>query len=130
MSAPMRKPRIDRVEIAFNDGVGGRFVGPRKRLKIIRTLLTELDFEPVSGKAEARVPWREMAESEIVKFGEPGLALKGARAREGLSQSELARKLGIPQSNLSKMESGRRPIGKKMAVRLARILKTDYRVFL
>jgi transcriptional regulator with XRE-family HTH domain len=48
----------------------------------------------------------------------------------GVSQSELARRLGIPQSNLSKMESGSRPIGKKMAARLAKVLKTDYRVFL
>lgn len=124
----MKKPRIDEVEIAFNDG--GHFVGPRKRLKLICTLLTELDFERVASKEEECLPWREVATAEIAKAGEPAAALKGARARIGMSQSELAEKLGIPQSNLSKMENGTRPIGKKMAARLAKILKTDYRVFL
>jgi transcriptional regulator with XRE-family HTH domain len=76
------------------------------------------------------MPWREVASDEIAKAGEAAVALKGARARLGLSQSDLARRLGIPQSNLSKMESGARPIGKKMAARLAKALKTNYRVFL
>jgi len=47
-----------------------------------------------------------------------------------MSQGELAKKLGIPQGNLSKMENGKRPIGKAMAKRLSEILNIDYRVFL
>lgn len=84
----------------------------------------------VASKGEERVPWREVAAVEISKAGEAAAALKGARARIGMNQRELAGKLGIPQSNLSKMENGTRPIGKKMAARLAAIFKTDYRVFL
>lgn len=128
MSAPMKKPRTDRIEIAFNDG--GRFIGPRRQLKLIRTLLTELDFERVTPKDRKSVPWREVAALKLSKGGEPAAALKGARQRLSISQSELAEKLGISQSNLSKMENGTRPIGKKMAARLAKLLKTDYRVFL
>ena len=64
------------------------------------------------------------------KFGRPGACLQGARVKEGLSQVDLAEELGISQSNLSKMELGKRPIGKAMAKRIADILKVDYRIFL
>jgi len=43
---------------------------------------------------------------------------------------ELARKLGVAQGDLSKMETGKRSIGKEMAHRLAGVFDTDYRVFL
>jgi len=66
----------------------------------------------------------------VAKYGEPGLALRGARAKAELTQEALAKKLGIPQYEISKMENEKRPISKKMARRLAKILKTDYRVFL
>ena len=60
----------------------------------------------------------------------PGASLRGARRKEGISQTALAAKLKIPPSNISEMESGKRPIGKKMARRLSKVLKIDYRVFL
>lgn len=56
--------------------------------------------------------------------------LRGARHKEGLNQLELAKKLNITQSDLSKMENAKRPIGKNMAQRIAAILKVDYRIFL
>ena len=49
----------------------------------------------------------------------PGSAIRGLRLREGLTQEQLARLLGV-----------KRPIGKNMAKRLAQVLKTDYKVFL
>jgi len=60
----------------------------------------------------------------------PGNAIRGLRLREGLTQEQLARLLGIKRTNLSEMENGKRPIGKNMAKRLAQVLKTDYKVFL
>jgi DNA-binding XRE family transcriptional regulator len=59
-----------------------------------------------------------------------GSAIRGLRLREGLTQEQLARLLGIKRPNLSEMENGKRPIGKNMAKRLAQVLKTDYKVFL
>lgn len=56
--------------------------------------------------------------------------LRGARYKEGMSQIELADKLGIAQSDLSKMENGKRTIGKNLAKRIADILHVDYRIFL
>ncbi|MCK9378276.1 MAG: helix-turn-helix domain-containing protein [Syntrophobacterales bacterium] len=59
-----------------------------------------------------------------------GSAIRGLRLREGLTQEQLARLLGVKRTNLSEMENGKRPIGKNMAKRLAQVLKTDYKVFL
>ncbi len=56
--------------------------------------------------------------------------LRGARYKENMTQVNLAKKLKITQSDLSKMEHGKRPIGKKLAQRIADILKVDYRIFL
>ena len=60
----------------------------------------------------------------------PGIYLAGLRYREGLTQKDLSELIGVNQANISKMENGLRPIGKNMAVRLAEIFKTDYRLFL
>jgi transcriptional regulator with XRE-family HTH domain len=59
-----------------------------------------------------------------------GVALRGARKREGLTQRQLAELLGISQTHISEMEHGKRAIGKEMARRLAKVLQVDYRVFL
>ena len=59
-----------------------------------------------------------------------GHALRGLRSREKLTQKRLAEMVGIKPSHISEMEHGKRPIGKVMAKRLAKALRTDYKVFL
>ena len=56
--------------------------------------------------------------------------LRGLRHREDLTQGEFASAIRIPQSNLSAMEGGKRPIGKELARRIAETFGTDYRHFL
>jgi DNA-binding XRE family transcriptional regulator len=58
------------------------------------------------------------------------VALRGLRYREGLTQKALGEMLGIEQTNISKIEQGKRPIGKTVAKRIAKIFKLDYRIFL
>ena len=58
------------------------------------------------------------------------IAFSGLRHREDLSQVEFAMKLGITQSNVSAIESGKKPIVKKLANRIAMAFKTNYRLFL
>ena len=56
--------------------------------------------------------------------------LSGLRNREGLTQSELGEMIGVAQYHISRMEHGRRAIGKTLAKKLAALFKTDYRIFL
>jgi DNA-binding XRE family transcriptional regulator len=59
-----------------------------------------------------------------------GNRIKGLRYREDMTQKQLAEKIGISVQNLSHMEHGRRPIGKEMAKRFAKVLNTDWRLLL
>ena len=79
---------------------------------------------------ENATPWREVFKDELKKYGEAALMLRGGRHKAEMTQKELAEALGINQSHISEMENGKRPIGKVMALRLAKIFKTDYRKFL
>ena len=64
------------------------------------------------------------------KFTQAGVLLKGLRTREGLTQEEFAKAIGIDQPNLSSMENGKRPIGKELAKRIEKEFGVDYRYFL
>jgi DNA-binding XRE family transcriptional regulator len=67
---------------------------------------------------------------EVFPDMQPGDILRGARHREGLTQAQLAIKIGVKPSHISEMEKGKRPMGKDMAKRLGKALNTSYRVFL
>ncbi len=82
------------------------------------------------GHAEDSIYWEKIAASRIKKHGKVGLALRGARFREGLTQKALAKRSGISQENISKMENGQRLIGEKVAKKLAKALKIDPMILL
>lgn len=48
--------------------------------------------------------------------------IKSLRSK-GLSQSEIARQAGIPQSRISRWESGKAPVGANDALRLVALLR-------
>lgn len=74
------------------------------------------------------IPWEELAKDRIAKYKKSGLALRGARYRECLSQKDLAERTGISQENISKMENGQRPIGPKVAKKLAKVLRINFKL--
>lgn len=78
-----------------------------------------------NAEPSSSVHWRE-----VFPDFNPGLALRGARNREGLTQKELAARAGVSQVYISRMENRKRPIGKEIAKRLAGVLNVDYRIFL
>jgi DNA-binding XRE family transcriptional regulator len=60
----------------------------------------------------------------------PATILNGARLTFELTQAELAEKLGIKQSHVSEMEAGKRPISRKMAVKIGKIFDMPAKTFI
>ena len=73
----------------------------------------EEEFVPIEGTQY----WQEMEQNRI------GNLLAGARLKAGLTQTQLADKLGIRQNMVSDYEHGRRTYSDVMAKRLSRTLK-------
>ena len=122
MSAPMKRP-LTEVQIK-SEGKVLLFRGvPQSKLKTLVGALREYQEKTYS--------WRELATERLRNAGgESAYMVKSAREGASLTQSQLASKLGIPQPNISQIESGKRPVGKRLAKRLAHIFNLDYRVFL
>ena len=57
--------------------------------------------------AEKAVAWRKAFKAELKKQSEDGLMLRGSRAKEEISQADLAKALGVSQHRVSEMESSR-----------------------
>ncbi len=123
MPVPMRKLPTEEIELV---SIGDKtFHIPIEKARAMLVLL-----KGEEARTELTIPSEEVFKNLDLKYSRPGVALRGARGKEDMSQVELAEKLGVTQSDLSKMEHGKRPIGKKMAKRLSKILDIDYRVFL
>jgi len=115
MSEAMKKP-------AMADYVEVRFRIPASRL--VEAQQAMASYGAIAEEPKS-VPWEE-----VYPDFNGSVALRGARKREPLTQKELARLVGVSQTHISEMEHGKRPIGKDMARRLAKVLKVNYRVFL
>ena len=102
------------------------FLIPKSEVKNVIRLIEK---KAVQEEVES-VPWEEVFKDRFEKTGKPAVMLRGARTKEGMSQVQLAEKLGIDQADLSKMENGKRPIGKKMAKKLGKLLRIHYQLFL
>ena len=96
---------------------------PAKHLEKLEAFLEKY------GESES-VSWEELAKDDIAKYGKAGIVLRGARYREGISQKALAKRTGISQENISKMENGRRIIGEKVAKKLAKVLRIDFELLM
>lgn len=65
-------------------------------------------------------------------YGEitPGDCMRGLRAKEDLTQKQLAEKLGVRPHHISEMEHNRRPISVQMAKKIQSIFGGSYKTFL
>ncbi|OQX06995.1 MAG: hypothetical protein BWK76_25480 [Desulfobulbaceae bacterium A2] len=90
----------------------------------ISRLLAKLGFADTTESVSLLEAFPELATNP------GGVALRGSRAKEGMTQQQLAEATGIPRRHLSEMEHGKRSVGKAMAKRFAEVFHCDYRLFL
>lgn len=58
------------------------------------------------------------------------MLIRGLRGKNEITQEELADRLGIAQTRVSELESGKRSISVAMAKRLAGVFGVTYKMFL
>jgi DNA-binding XRE family transcriptional regulator len=116
--------------------VEARFVGKPEDILRFRRLAKEYhlldvtDLKGSVGDEEATRPYSvEEVFPELLE-NRAGVAIRGYRTREGLTQKKLAEMTGISQHHISEMENGKCSIGKERAKKLASALNCDYRRFL
>ena len=86
--------------------------------------LSEVELEEKSISAS------DYYEQSYGDFPKWAVLLSGLRNREGLTQLKLGEMIGVAQYHISRMERGKRPIGKSIAKKLAAFFNIDYRIFL
>jgi ribosome-binding protein aMBF1 (putative translation factor) len=102
-----------------------RFIGSHEKIVKLRDYAKKIGLLDATDTVTLDEAFPDYVENPL------GLALRGARYREGLTQRQLAEATGIPQRHISEMESGKRQIGRERARKLAEALHViDYRVFL
>lgn len=66
---------------------------------------------------------------EVFPDAHPGKIVRGLRVKEGITQEELAQRLGIAQTRVSEIESGKRPVSRNMAKKLGEAFNASPRMF-
>ena len=127
MSAHMKNLHInDQIELTMPHDPNTKFIIPHDAIQKFFTFLKPFQVN----NDEESIPADEFFKDIYAKHGRVGAILRGYRARDGITQAILAKKLNIRQSHLSQMETGKRTIGKAMARKFAKFFNTDYRLFL
>jgi len=113
MLAILKKPRI---EISLQgENVEEVVEWIKKKFEV--SILTSEKTSSVS--IEETDFWKEMQSNRI------GNLLAGARLKAGLTQAQVAKKLGVRQNMVSDYERGKRRLSPSMANRLAKALKIN-----
>jgi ribosome-binding protein aMBF1 (putative translation factor) len=112
MLALVKKPHI---EISLHGEHVDELLAWIRKKYDITVLADEPEDEFVS--IESAEYWKEMEKNRV------GNLLAGARLKAGLTQAQLAEKLGIRQNMISDYERGRRTYSDTMAKRLSKTLE-------
>ena len=118
--------KMRRIEISIRSGTKKKlFLVSEEKAQAIETLLKEVpsDNDDLMDIGEV---FPDLNNPEKL----PAISFRGIRAKSGLTQKEIADRLGITQAEVSKIESGKRSIGKALAKKIEKEFKIDYRRFL
>jgi ribosome-binding protein aMBF1 (putative translation factor) len=128
---PTKEPSYINVTVGMPDGKEMFYHIPSSSSKKVNAFLKELD-NPKSeiDPWDEATPWEVLSKDRLEKYKKSGIVLRGARYREGMSQVELAKKSGVHQNEISKIENGKRGVGEKVAHKLADALNINYLLFL
>ena len=119
------KTHLIKIEVGEEKKKRKLYLIPKEAGLAIKTLLDRLD-ESKDDSIPATELFPDLKDPKKV----PGIALRGVRLRNEWTQEQMAEKIGVGQGDLSKMEKGERPIGKKLALRIGKTLAIDYKRFL
>lgn len=116
------------IEITFRDGAKKKlFLVPFEKASAIETLIKDL---PRNEKGDELMDigeiFPDIRDPEKRRF----IVFRSIRTKTGLTQEQLAERLGISQADVSKIERGKRTIGKALAKKIEKEFKIDYRRFL
>lgn len=99
-------------------------LSPATRRLVKRNLKEIVDevrpIEELQARIKKRISWVDSPRGALVAY----------LTSRGWTQTELGRRTGIPQGNISQMLKGDRPIGRSTAKKLARAFDIDHRRFL
>ncbi len=98
---------------------------PEKNIEKLEAFL-----EKYSDTSNKSITWETLANDRIAKYKKSGLVLRGMRYREGISQKDLAKKSKVNQTEISKIENGKRAVGEIVAKRLAKALNFDFKLLI
>ena len=127
MSEPMKKHRTDATIRLMHDGVIKQFVVPQKELPGI---VAELKKMIPRKKTKEFIRKENLFKKIGFDIENPAIVLKNCRLDDGLTQKQLAEKVDVLATHISEMEKEKRPIGKALAKKLAKVFTLDYRMFL
>lgn len=124
MRASAKTRPIEKTEILIGRERPRRFLVPKRHAQGVAQLLEDYEVPADKEFLPAEAVFPELGDSSK----RAGAVLRGFRLRDQMTQVVLAGKLGCPQPWISQMESGARPIGKRLAERLSQVFKVDPRV--
>jgi DNA-binding XRE family transcriptional regulator len=115
------------ISIQINKGKKRKlYLVPKDTAHAVEAMLDRLDESDDNGSIPATELFPDLKDPQKTA----GIALRGVRLRLGITQKQMAEKTKISQGDISKIEKGERPVGKKLAMRIGKALGIDYKRFL